>query len=270
VSGAGASLQEDHALLVAAAREAGRIALDHFRRSDLKRWNKSPGDPVTEADLAVDAHLKARLGGARPQYGWLSEESADDGRRLATARVWIVDPIDGTRAFVEGRAEFSVAAALVEDGRPVAAVVFNPATGEFFDATEGGGARLNGLAIAASDRRDLAGARLLASKRTFERNDWLHLAPGAEFSHMNSIALRMAKVAAGQFEAAISLGEKSDWDIAAADLIVREAGGACTACDAAPFVYNRRIPRHPSVLAVAPGLQRMLVELLETRIGGDD
>ncbi|MCW5752840.1 MAG: 3'(2'),5'-bisphosphate nucleotidase CysQ [Alphaproteobacteria bacterium] len=256
------AIAADHELLGAATREAGRLALDYFRRGDVRRWDKKPGDPVSEADIAVDRLLRKRLVGERADYGWLSEETADNLSRLKHQRVWVVDPIDGTRAFLEGRPEFTIAAALVVEGEPVAAVVFNPATEEFYEATSGGGARLNGTPLRVAARTDLAGARLLASKRTFERNEWLHLTPGAEFRYMNSIALRMAKVASGEFHAAISLSEKSDWDIAAADLIVREAGGGCTTCGDGRFVYNRQALRHPSVLAAAPGVHGILIGLL--------
>src|SRR5690606_31758284 len=129
--------------------------------------------------------------GARPDYGWLSEETLDSHHRLSAARVWVVDPIDGTRAFLEGRHEFTIAAALVVEGLPHAAVVFNPATGEFFEAISGGGAYLNGARLAVDRRNSLGGSRLLASRRTFEQNDWLRSTPDAEFRHMNSIALRM-------------------------------------------------------------------------------
>ena len=254
-------LVADHALLLEAVREAGVVALGFFRNG-ARSWDKRHDDPVSEADIAVDELLRERLQGQRPGYGWLSEETPDDDRRLTMERLWIVDPIDGTRAFLKGKAEFTVCAALVENGVPVAAAVFNPATDEFFEARAGGGARLNGRPIRASTRETLAGARLLASRRTFEHHDWLRLTPGAQFTDMSSIAYRMAKVANGDFDAAVSLGEKSDWDIAAADLILREAAACCTTRDGRAFHFNAAPARHPSVLAAGPALHPVLVAML--------
>ena len=252
----------DHALLVAAVRDAGAVALDFFRNG-AKSWDKKHDDPVSEADIAVDNLLRDRLQGPRPFYGWLSEETPDDHIRLDMQRLWIVDPIDGTRAFLKGKAEFTVCAALVEDGVPTAAAVFNPATDEFFEAFAGGAARMNGQPIRASTRQTLAGAKLLASRRTFEHHHWLRLTPGAEFTDMSSIAYRMVKVANGDFDAAVSLGEKSDWDIAGADLILREAGACCTTRTGEAFRFNAKHPRHPSVLAAAPALHPILIEMLK-------
>jgi myo-inositol-1(or 4)-monophosphatase len=254
-------LQADHALLLDAVRESGAIALDFFRNG-VKSWDKRHDDPVSEADIAVDSHLRERLQGTRPDYGWLSEETPDDHLRLGQRRLWIVDPIDGTRAFLKGKPEFTICAALVDEGVPTAAAVFNPATDEFFEAFAGGGARLNGRSIRASQRDHLAGAKLLASRRTFEHHNWLELTPGAEFTDMSSIAYRMAKVADGTFDAAVSLGEKSDWDIAAADLILREAGACCSTREGHAFRFNGKPARHPSVLAAGAALHPVLIEML--------
>jgi myo-inositol-1(or 4)-monophosphatase len=251
----------DRTLLTEAVREAGAIALRYFG-NEPRAWDKHPNDPVSEADLAVNQGLKARLLAARPHYGWLSEETEDDGERLKTRHVWIVDPIDGTRAFLQNKPEFAVSVALVEDGKPVLGAVYNPATEEFFDAVSGQGAALNGKAIFASKRKDFAGGRFLASPRTIARYRWREMAPNAEFAEVFSIAYRLAKVAAGMADAAISLAAKNDWDIAAADLVVREAGGLCTTKEGTGFLYNREIPRHPSVIATAPALHRQILDML--------
>ncbi|MBN9530945.1 MAG: 3'(2'),5'-bisphosphate nucleotidase CysQ [Alphaproteobacteria bacterium] len=256
------SVSADLDLLMAATREGGALALDHFK-AGVTPWDKKPDDPVSEADLAVDRLLHERLQGARSDYGWLSEESVDDPRRLDCARVWVVDPIDGTRAFVARRPEFCVCAALVEQGEPVLAAVFNPATDEFFAAVRGQGATLNGRPIHASGRDDLNAARLLASKsRHFSSPAWQEAAPGASFSYRNSIAYRMVLVAAGRFETAISLTPKSDWDIAAADLIVREAGARATTATGAAFRYNQPRPVHPNVITSGPGVHGQVLDLL--------
>lgn len=256
------TVSADLDLLMAATREGGALALDHFK-AGVTPWDKKPDDPVSEADLAVDRLLHKRLQGARPDYGWLSEESVDDPRRLNCRRVWVVDPIDGTRAFIARRPEFCICAALVEDGEPVLAAVFNPATEEFFAAVKGQGATLNGLPIHASRRDDLNAARLLASKsRHFSSPAWQAAAPGASFSYRNSIAYRMVLVAAGRFETAISLTPKSDWDIAAADLIVHEAGGHTTTTTGDRFRYNQPKPVHPNVITSAPGVHHQVLGLL--------
>ena len=254
----------DRSLLFDAVQEAGALALRHFT-DGTRHWEKKPGDPVSEADLAVDRLLHARLAAMRPEYGWLSEETEDDRLRVSRRRTWVVDPIDGTRAFVKGRPEFAVCAALIEDGEPVLGAVFNPATAEFFTAEAGSGARLNGQPIHASRHCGLEHLKLLASKRTFEHHAWLKRVPAAEFHQINSIAYRMTLVAAGRFEASVSLSEKADWDIAAADLIVREAGGAVSTADGRGLHYNRPHPRHDSVIAAAPGVHGALIEILKSR-----
>ncbi|WP_341897435.1 3'(2'),5'-bisphosphate nucleotidase CysQ [Ferrovibrio terrae] len=256
------SFKQDHELALAAAREAGAIAL-HFFRGDVKSWNKKPNDPVSEADIAVDTLLSERLSGARPDYGWLSEESGC--RPGKTTTQWIIDPIDGTRAFIDRKPEFTICIALVQDGQPVLAAIYNPASEEMFDATAGGGARLNGKPIHASGHASLMEARFLASRRTFERHGWLARTAKADFAYRNSIAYRMALVAAGKFDAAISLTEKSDWDVAAADLLVREAGGRVTTADGVPLAYGSETYRHPSVIATGAYVFDDVVDLLKTR-----
>ena len=257
------SLAADHALLVSAVREAGALAHSFFRRGP-KTWKKAAGDPVSEADIAVDVLLRERLHAPRPDYGWLSEESEDDPVRLDHNRVWIVDPIDGTRAFLEERPEFTVVAALVENGRPLLGAVFNPATDEFFDAVKGGGARCNGETIRVSDRGDFDDARLLASARMVKRTiEGMSTRP-ATYDAVNSVAYRMALVACGRYDATLSLGPKSDWDIAAADLVVTEAGGLSTDASGARFVYNGATPRHPSLAVANPALHARLLEVVES------
>ncbi len=255
---------EDRALLIDAVRDAGALALRHFR-AGVRSWEKSKGDPVSEADLEVDALLRERLGGERPGYGWLSEETEDNADRLTRSRVWIVDPIDGTRAFIKSRPEFTVCAALTEDGAPVLGAVFNPATDEFFFAEAGKGATLNDAPIAVPGAGTLAGARLLASRRTFESHQWLKQTPDARFESINSIAYRMVLVAAGRFDATLSLAAKCDWDIAAADLVVREAGGVCTTANGEAFRYNEPSARHPDLIAAPPALHAELLALVRRR-----
>ncbi len=256
-------MQQDAELLFSAVREAGALALKYFR-DGVKSWHKKPNDPVSEADLAVDTLLREKLIGARPGYGWLSEESGFLHADTA-APLWVIDPIDGTRAFIAGKPEFTICVALLRGGTPQLAAVFNPATDEFFSAIAGQGALLNGAPIRASGHAALAEARLLASKRTFDHHGWLARMGKADFAYRNSIAYRMALVAAGRFDAAISLAEKSDWDVAAADLLVREAGGRVSDADGRPLVYAGQNHRHPSVGVAGPWLHDELIDLLKTR-----
>lgn len=255
------SFRQDHDLALAATREAGAVALKFFR-GGVKSWHKKPNDPVSEADIAVDTLLREKLCGARPGYGWLSEESGQSGS--LTTR-WIVDPIDGTRAFIDGKPEFTICVALLHDGAPVLSAIYNPASEELFEATAGGGARLNGKQIQASGHASLMEARFLASRRTFERHGWLARTAKADFAYRNSIAYRMALVAAGKFDAAISLTEKSDWDVVAADLLVREAGGRVATADGTLLQYGSEKHRHPSVIATGAYVFDDVVDLLKTR-----
>jgi myo-inositol-1(or 4)-monophosphatase len=254
----------DHELLKSATREAGALALSYFRAKP-EQWTKGRGDPVSEADIAVDELLKEKLLGARPTYGWLSEETEDNAKRLGENLLWIVDPIDGTRAFLEERPEFTVATSLVAGNRPVCGCVYNPATDEFFEAIAGGGARLNGATIHVSDRDGFDGARLLASARMVKSTiEEMDVKPAA-YDAVNSVAYRMALVACGHYDATLSLGPKSDWDLAAADLIVAEAGGLSGDRFGAPFRYNEASARQASLISANPALHAALVEVV-TRI----
>jgi len=248
---------EDQALLIAAVREAGAIALKAFR-TDVKAWEKQGGTPVSAADIAVNEHLHHRLGAARPDYGWLSEETEDDPVRLAKRRVWVVDPIDGTKAFLAGTPHFCQAVALVEDGRPVLAALFNPAADAFYEAAEGQGARLNGCPIRVSDRRELEGCRIAAFEPMFRHPAWRDQWPPMNVIQRDSVAYRFALVASGDVDAALGLNSKNDWDLAAADLIVREAGGRVTSHDGRPLIYNTERPTHRSFIAAGPAMHDVL------------
>jgi myo-inositol-1(or 4)-monophosphatase len=254
-----ASLDEDYELLKVAARDAGELALTYFRQSLLV--NKKPdGSEVSEADLAVDAALKLDLMTKRRDYGWLSEETADDGERLKHRRVWMVDPIDGTNAFLRHVAEWTVSAALVEDGVPVLGVVFNPATQQFFSAMRGKGAFLNDKPIKASEKSTLDGALLIASGGLFKKKIWKEPWPEVNTRWVNSVAYRLALVACGEADATISLSGKCEWDLAAAAVIVSEAGGIISDHHGRSHPYNSPSPRLPSLVASGPKLHRLLIE----------
>ncbi len=245
----------------AIVRDAGAIALDYFGARPNRVWDKGGAQgPVSEADLAVDAFLRDRLGALTPGYGWLSEETEDDLSRLEAPRVWTVDPIDGTRAFVRGRPHFTIAVALVEAGRPLLGIVYAPALDEMYEAILGGGARLNESAISVTTREQLAGSRILMHRQLLFSRRWTAPWPEVATDMVNSIAYRIALVAAGRFDACLTLNPKSDWDIAAAELILREAGGRMTTHEGKGYVYNRRRPRHRDVVAAGPALHARLID----------
>ena len=230
-----------------------------YFQTDFAKWDKGGNNPVTEADIAIDRMLRDRLTGAFPEYGWLSEETTDEPSRLNKQRVWIVDPIDGTRAFIRGKPHFTICIALVEDGRPISAVVFNPAENELFEAVEGGGALLNGAAIRPTDRTELAGARMLGSAEFYRSKRWPTPWPEMHVESRNSIAYRVALVAAGMFDGCVSMSNVNDWDLAAADLILSEAGGRLSQREGAYFEYNRNSASHPNLVAAGARLHDVLL-----------
>lgn len=253
----------DLALLEAMVREAGGIARGFFRGT-YKRWSKDQGSPVTEADLAVDKFLNERLRAARPGYGWLSEETDDDAARLQTKTMFVVDPIDGTVAFLKNKPHFTICAAVVNNGRPVAGVVYNPITKECFTARIGAGAFCNGESIRVTAQAEIEGCRMLGDKAMFAHAAWDTLPnrpwPPMEIETRSSIAYRMTLIANGAFDAMMALSAKRDWDLAAADIIVTEAGGIATAHDGSPLVYNRPDAIQPSIVAAGPALHAKLME----------
>lgn len=254
-------LKADLALLVEAARAAGALAMD-YRVRGFQTWEKPGHGPVTDADLAVDALLKETLTAARPDYAWLSEETADNPARLDTARVFVVDPIDGTRAYVKGRPHFAVSVAVVAAGRPLAGVVFNPAFDELYAAVHGSGATLNGEVIRVSDRQEIAGARMVGPEDLYKSRRWPTPWPVVDIAGSTSIAYALCMVASGRHDGSVNLTGKSDWDLAAADLIVHEAGGIASTHRGEPFTYNRPSTRHRNVISAGPALHQRLLEKL--------
>jgi myo-inositol-1(or 4)-monophosphatase len=249
----------DLELIRAAAREAGDLALQ-LLDGEVKAWAKPGGSPVTEADLAVDVLLRERLRAARPDYGWLSEETRDDSSRLAAKRTFVVDPIDGTRAYVRGLPWWCVSIAVVQDGAPVAGVLYAPAAGETYEAASGGGARLNGVFIGVGEREEVEGAAVLGDEPFLRGPHWPRPWPAMRIEKRNSLAYRIALVAAGRFDAVIALTSKCDWDLAAADLIVREAGGRATDHLGRAFAYNQPTVDKPSVICAGPGLHPLILD----------
>jgi len=246
--------------LVACVREAGVLALALFDRP-VKTWTKAGSSPVSEADIAVDRLLRQRLAFDGADVGWLSEESIDDPARLAARYVWIVDPIDGTRAYLAGLPDWAISAALVDNGRPIAACLYAPVTEELFAATVNKGATCNGTAIAATRGTSLAQARIAGPKRFLDR--LVAIAPPfTVMPRVRSLALRLARVAQGVFDVAIAGGDSHDWDLAAADLLVHEAGGALTLAGGGDVIYNRSVPRHQTLVAAGRDRHATLIKLL--------
>jgi myo-inositol-1(or 4)-monophosphatase len=256
-------------LILAAAREAGALALS-AREAGLKVWSKEGGSPVTDADLAVDTLLKERLSAARPSYGWLSEETADDPARLDTSRQFVVDPIDGTAAYLKGKPWFAVSIAVVENGRPTAGVVYAPALDEMHAATHDGPATLNGAPIAPSRTSELEDSAMLGDAKMFLHPAWVTPWPPMRVESRNSIAYRLCLVADGRFDAAVALSPKNEWDLAAADLICARSGSGAGAIltdhKGRDFTYNRANPLLPSVVCA----NKTLHPLILSRVGHID
>jgi myo-inositol-1(or 4)-monophosphatase len=226
-------------ILLSAVRESGR-AITNLHKTEVSISRKANNDIVTTADLLVNDILKKRLEAAFPDYGWLSEETVDDAQRLSCQRVWVVDPVDGTKEFAAGIPEYAISVALVENGVPVLACVFNPVTDELFHAVKSGGAWLNDQKLhcgrASADGKLL----LLASRSEFQRGEWDGFRAANEVVVVGSIAYKLALVAAAKADATFSLGPKSEWDIAAGVLLVEEAGGVVTDQQGEKFNFNSK------------------------------
>ena len=257
------ALTREAALLEDAVRQAGELALSLFR-TELKNWIKGASSPVSEADIAVNDLLERKLRSATPDYGWLSEESADDEARLGKPLAWIVDPIDGTRGYLAGREDWCVSAALVADASPVLAAVFAPASKEFFFAIRGQGATRNGVPIRATGGTDMDFSRMAGPKPLVER-----LSPSGEgitlHPRIGSLALRLCRVAQGNLDAAFAGGQSRDWDLAAANLIVHEANGRMTALSGDTILYNRREVAHGVLVAAGRDRHASIVSHFRSR-----
>jgi len=255
----------DRARLEAIVREAGRIALSVWPGREgaggpgLTVWEKGPNNPVSSADLAVDAFLKAELGALLPAAGWLSEETVDDPQARTGDLAWLVDPIDGTRDYIHGRDGWAVSVGLVRAGRPLIGVLHAAGRGEFWYGEAGRGATRNGVPLVASRRADLPGARVPARMLGPEDADLTMV------DQPNSIALRIAMVAAGEADLLATLRWGYEWDIAAAALIAREAGAAVSDAFGGHLGYNKPDPRAFGVLVTAPAIHEAAVARLAER-----
>jgi myo-inositol-1(or 4)-monophosphatase len=240
------------------AREAGRTAATRCGTA-FDRWEKAPGNPVCAVDLEIDSFLRERLSALDPEAGWLSEETLDDSDRIERRRLWVVDPIDGTRDFLRGRSGWAVSVALVEERVPVLGVLDAPARGEHWTAEAGRGAWRNGHKLRVSGRTRLAGARVPADKVPSADAD---LVPVAK---PNSIALRIAMVAAGEADLVATLRWGFEWDIAAAALIAAEAGATVTGALGQPLAFNTASGEAFGVLVATPGIHAEAVDRIRER-----
>ena len=246
-------------------REAGELARV-TSRGEFKRWTKGADhSPVSEGDIAVNNLLRTRLGALAPHAGWLSEETEDNlaGRDLQHA--WIVDPIDGTRAYIAGKPDWTISVALVEAGRPLLAALYAPVTDEMFLGVAGLGATLNGIPMMANAGAELAGAKLAGPKRYLDR--MTELAPDAlPQPKVHSLALRLTRVAHGGLDLAFSSPGSHDWDLAAADLLVHEAGGAMTDLTGRPLRYNQPLTAHGALIAAGGARHGTVIALMRDRL----
>lgn len=247
--------------------EAGMLALDLFRpgaRTAARTWTKNGGSPVTEADIGVDTFLRVRLSALLPEAAWLSEETVDDARRLSHRFVWVVDPIDGTRAYMSGSPDWAVCVALLDAGEPVLGIVHAPACNATYSALRGGGAWRSGEAIRTSPAESLTGARIAGPKPMLDA-----LALAADFEavpRIPSLALRLTRIADGTIDAGLISRDARDWDLAAADLVLSEAGGRLSDPDGLALAYNRRDPVHGELVASNGALAAPLLRALSARL----
>ena len=243
-------------------REAGQ-KIKSFYRGKFEVEEKSPDNPVTEADKAADDYLKSALLSLLPEAGWLSEETVDNPERLEKELVWIVDPLDGTKEFVMGIPEFSVSVALVKNQLPIIAAIYNPITDEMVSAFKGGGLYKNGESVTGSTRQALVGATIDASRSERKRGEFEPFEDQFEIITMGSIAWKLARTGFGAADATWSRGPKHEWDICAGVLLVQEGGGQCVDLDANQFVFNQSWPKVNGIIAASSQLFPEVIKLLE-------
>lgn len=257
----------DLPLLIEVIREAGEIAT-RFATNGAKRWDKPDGaGPVTEADIAVNRHLEERLRAARPDYGWLSEESDDEASRQTRQTVFIIDPIDGTRSFLEGSKTWAHSIAVAHQGIVTAGAVFLPLRNLLFAAARGEGATLNGEPIRTSETANPDVAEVLAAKPTLKAMHWPGGLPGFSHAHRPSLAYRLGLVAGARFDAMLTFRPTWEWDVAAGTLLVAEANGIVTDRTGKPLRFNSAGARLDGVIAAGRGLHPELLDRLKPPAG---
>ena len=261
-TGVDTALHQELAVAEAAARGAGAVIRDLYARAyDVRE--KSHDNPVTEADLRANECIRSAIHGAFPDDGWLSEETADSETRLTKPRVWIVDPLDGTKEFIQHIPELCVCIALVTDGVPVLGISFNPIRDEMFAAAQGLGLRLNGEVAHVSAVAELAAARVLASRSEDKRGEWDPYKAHVHVVLTGSVAYKLALIAAGRADATFSLTPKHEWDVCAGAALITEGGGTITDSSGVPLRFNRPRPKLPGIIATNRVLFPAIRELIE-------
>ena len=259
------SRYDDILVRIASALQAAALVFDRFTPGEVQAKYKAGDDPVTAADHAVDAVLHQHL--LREGEGWLSEETTDNAERLGCKRAWVVDPLDGTREFVLGLPEFCVSIGFVENGRPVAGGIYNPATKETFLGAIDCGVTYNGKPAQASTRATLNGALILASRSEVKRGDWKAFENGsAKVQAMGSVAYKLALVSAGLADITFTLTPKNEWDVVAGAALVESAGGYVGTLDNKPLTANNANPLLSGLLACGPNLREPLLALVDGHI----
>lgn len=257
-------LDRERTVAADAARAAGAV-IRKWYDADYTVTQKSTDSPVTEADTEANHVIHAAINAAFPNDGWLSEETKDSPERLRKQRVWIVDPLDGTKEFIKHIPEFCVCIALVEDGTPILGVSYNPVTDELFTGTRADGVRLNGDPIAVSELADLAAARILASRSEVGRGEWEEFRSCFTVELTGSVAFKFALIAAGRGDATFSLTPKNEWDVCAGTALVTFAGGRVSDRYGEPLRFNRPDPLLPGIIASNGLLFDPIVALLRAR-----
>jgi len=255
------SFSRELAVAIDAARAAGAIVRRWYEGHYTVR-DKAHDSPVTEADVEANQCIHAAVRAAFPTDGWLSEETRDSDERLGKTRVWVVDPLDGTKEFIHHIPEFCVCIGLVEAGVPVLGVEYNPVREELFAGARGGGVTLNGAPVRVSTQPDLAVARILTSRSETERGEWEEFRTELRLELTGSVAYKLALIAAGRGDATFSLTPKNEWDICAGAALLTEAGGRITDRHGQPLRFNQRVTRLPGIIASNDALYAPIVELL--------
>jgi myo-inositol-1(or 4)-monophosphatase len=255
------TLARERDVAVEAAREAGAI-IRRYYESGVAVREKGPDSPVTKADLEADAAIHRLVAAAFPDDGWLSEETADSKDRLGRRRVWVVDPLDGTKEFIAHIPEFCVCIALTEGGRPIVAVEYNPAADRFYVAVRGQGTTVNGAPARVSTTTRVPEAVVLASRSEDKRGEWDAFKPRCRVTLTGSVAFKLAELSTGQGDATFTLTPKNEWDICAGTLLVEEAGGRVTDLDGKPLVFNQPSPLRPGMIASNGVLHAGLLALI--------
>ena len=227
---------------------AGQIAID-FESAEIKHWYKSKSQPVTDADIEINLYLKKFFREHTPDYGWLSEESEDDKSRLKKKPFWCLDPIDGTRSFISGKPEYTISLALLIESQPILGMIYNPRTNEMFMAERENGAFCNKKKIKVSNKRKIDDCSIAISSSEQKKIQNHKILKELKTVKMGSIAYKIALVAKGEIDIALSFTRKSDWDLAAASLIIEEAGGIISKIDGSKINYNTEKLKISSVFA---------------------